>query len=89
MSRLQWHPFTVIAGDQPNTYIAYIKACGGWTRSLISRYGCVRETDREPETLSLSRAKVRRMLGAASNTHISHAQREASPIEARCPNVLR
>lgn len=38
VSRLQWHPFTVIAGDQPNTYVAYIKACGGWTRSLISRY---------------------------------------------------
>lgn len=37
VSRLQWHPFTVIAGDQPNTYIAYIKACGGWTRGLISR----------------------------------------------------
>ena len=37
VSRLQWHPFTVIAGDQPNTYTAYIKACGGWTRSLISR----------------------------------------------------
>ena len=37
VSRLQWHPFTVIAGDQPNSYVAYVKACGGWTRSLISR----------------------------------------------------
>ena len=37
VSCLQWHPFTVIAGDQPNTYVAYVKACGGWTRRLISR----------------------------------------------------
>ena len=37
VSRMQWHPFTVIHGEQPHTYVAHVKAAGSWTRDFISR----------------------------------------------------
>ena len=38
ISRLQWHPFTTIPGEQPHSMVSIIKQYGKWTGKLMDRY---------------------------------------------------
>ena len=40
ISRLQWHPFTTIPGEQPHSMVSIIKQYGKWTGKLMDRCQC-------------------------------------------------
>ena len=37
ISPLQWHPFTTVPGQQPNSMVSIIKQYGKWTGDLMAR----------------------------------------------------
>lgn len=43
ISPLQWHPFTAIPGEQPNSMVSIIKQYGKWTGHLMDRYTSPRD----------------------------------------------